>query len=56
MSANTGCDITMGRNTMTVQTVSFSAFTAEKNFGAGTYKITATVVTTKDSLQDHSNC
>ena len=49
VSANTGCDITMGRNTMTVQTVSFSAFTAEKNFGAGTYKITATVVTTKDS-------
>ena len=52
VSANTGCDITMGRNTMTVQTVSFSAFTAEKNFGAGTYKITATVKTGKKTESD----
>ena len=47
VSANTGCDITMGYNTMTVKTVSFSGITAEKNFGAGTYKITATVKTGK---------
>ena len=52
VSTNTGCDITMGRNTMTVQTVSFSAFTAEKNFGAGTYKITATVKTGKKTESD----
>ena len=52
VSANTGCDIIMGRNTMTVQTVSFSAFTAEKNFGAGTYKITATVKTGKKTESD----
>lgn len=37
---------------MTVQTVSFSAFTAEKNFGAGTYKITATVKTGKKTESD----
>ena len=52
VSANTGCDITMGCNTMIVQTVSFSAFTAEKNFGAGTYKITATVKTGKKTESD----
>ena len=52
VSANTGCDITMGRNTMTVTTVSFSGITAEKNFGAGTYKITATVKTGKKTEKD----
>ena len=52
VSANTGCDITMGYNTMTVKTVSFSGITAEKNFGAGTYKITATVKTGKIAETD----
>ena len=46
VSANTGCSI---GDTITVQAVSISAFTVEKNFGPGTYKITATVKTGKDS-------
>ena len=46
VSANTGCSI---GDTITVKAVSISAFTVEKNFGPGTYKITATVKTGKDS-------
>ena len=48
VTSTTGAAISGGK--LTVTTVSFDgAKKATKNFGAGTYKITATVVTTKDS-------
>ena len=48
ISTTTGAAIT-SNGKLTVTTVSFNGTKATKNFGAGTYKITATVVTTKDS-------
>ena len=47
VTTTTGAAISSGK--LTVTTVSFDDTKATKNFGAGTYKITATVVTTKDS-------
>ena len=47
VTGNTGAAVSDDQ--LTVRTVSFSGISATKNFGAGTYKITATVVTTKDS-------
>lgn len=47
VTTTTGAAISSGK--LTVTTVSFDGTKATKNFGAGTYKITATVVTTKDS-------
>ena len=47
VTSTTGAAISDGK--LTVTTVSFVGTKATKNFGAGTYKITATVVTTKDS-------
>ena len=47
VTSTTGAAISGGK--LTVTTVSFVDTKATKNFGAGTYKITATVVTTKDS-------
>ena len=47
VTSTTGAAISGGK--LTVTTVSFDGTKATKNFGAGTYKITATVVTTKDS-------
>ena len=46
VTSTTGAAISGGK--LTVTTVSFDDTKATKNFGAGTYKITATVVTTKD--------
>lgn len=48
ISTTIGAAIT-SNGKLTVTTVSFNGTKATKNFGAGTYKITATVVTTKDS-------
>ena len=47
VTTNTGASVDYGQ--LTVKTVSFAGISATKNFGAGTYKITATVKTGKET-------